>query len=135
MPFGLKNAPALFKRAMYSILIVLKWQLALNYLSDIIAYWEPVTEHLVHVRAVLALLRKAAVPLSLPKCSFSDSTVSYPGHSTLPGILAVNKKNCEEIRKSSLPTKKTELRSIARISNLYLRFLSNFAEVFDLVTV
>jgi len=38
MPFGLKNAPATFQRALDIILSGVKWQSCLVYLDDVIIY-------------------------------------------------------------------------------------------------
>ncbi|CDF37529.1 unnamed protein product [Chondrus crispus] len=45
MPFGLKNAPATFQRAVDIILSRVKWETALVYLYDVIIYSKTVTEH------------------------------------------------------------------------------------------
>ena len=46
MPFGLKNAPATFQRAVDIILSRVKWETALVYLDDVIVYSRTVTEHM-----------------------------------------------------------------------------------------
>ena len=46
MPFGLKNAPTTFQRAVDIILSRVKWDTALVYLDDVIVYSRTVTEHI-----------------------------------------------------------------------------------------
>lgn len=70
MPFGLKNAIVTFQRAMDVVLASMKWQLALVYLDEIIAFLRTPKEHIVHVRRTLQLLYEAGVNVKLKKCKF-----------------------------------------------------------------
>ena len=70
MPFGLKNAPATFQRALDIILARVKWQFALVYLDDVIIYSNSAREHFDHVEHVLTLLQEAGISLRLEKCAF-----------------------------------------------------------------
>ena len=87
MPFGLKNAPATFQRAVDIILSRVKWQHALVYLDDAIVYSRTVEAHFEPVREVLTLLQAAGVSLKLRKCSFFETSVDYLGHVVRPGKL------------------------------------------------
>ena len=70
IPFGLRNAPATFERALDIILSGLHWQTCLIYLDDVIVFSKDTNEHVVHVAEVLTLLRSAGVSLKLKKCEF-----------------------------------------------------------------
>ena len=70
MPFGLKNAPATFQRAVDIIVSRVKWETALVYFDDVIVYLRTVTEHMAHVREVLRLLHTEGVSLKLAKYTF-----------------------------------------------------------------
>lgn len=96
----------------------MKWQFALVQLDNIIVYSKFVTEHLIHVRIVLALLRNAVVLLKFPKCFSFDSAVSNLGYKIRPGKLAINNKNYKATCKSLSPTSQTELRSLIRMCNV-----------------
>ena len=93
MPFGLKNAPATFQRAVDIILSRVKWETALVYLDDVIFYSRTVTEHMAHVREVLRLLHTAGVLLKLAKCAFFDTSVTYLGHVIRLGRLEAERRN------------------------------------------
>ncbi|XP_020297108.1 uncharacterized protein LOC109861736 [Pseudomyrmex gracilis] len=58
MPFGLKNAPAMFQRLMNSILIGLQGITCFVYLEDIVIYGASLQEHSKRLREVLDRLRK-----------------------------------------------------------------------------
>ena len=91
MPFGIKNAPATFQRAIDIILSCVKWETALVYLDDVIVYSRTVTEHMAHVHEVLRLLYTAGVSLKLAKCAFFDTSVTNLGHVIHPGRLEVER--------------------------------------------
>lgn len=59
MPLGLKNAPAMFQRAMDIFLTPEKWQNALLYIGDIVIFSTSLEEHLYHLDSVLQLINKA----------------------------------------------------------------------------
>ena len=56
MPFGLRNAPATFRRTLYIILSGVRWQTCLIYIDDVIVFSKDVETHLRHVDEVLRLL-------------------------------------------------------------------------------
>jgi Reverse transcriptase (RNA-dependent DNA polymerase) len=70
MPFGLRNAPATFQRAIDIILSGLKWRNFLVYLDDIIIYSTSREDHLHHVDEVLTTLGRAGLSLKLKDITF-----------------------------------------------------------------
>ena len=70
MPFGLKNAPVKFQQAVSIVLSRVKWETALVYFNDVIAYSRSVTEHMVHVKEVIRLVQNTCLSLKLSKCAF-----------------------------------------------------------------
>ena len=70
MPFGLKNAPYTFQRAMDIILAPAKWQFAIVYLDDIIILSNTLEEHFEHIKVVMKLCQAAGLSLKLRKCFF-----------------------------------------------------------------
>ena len=89
MPFGLRNAPATFQRALDIILSGIRWQTCLIYLNDVIVFSKDAETHLRHVDEVLRLLRETSVTLKLRKCAFFQPKVDYLGHVITPGKLSV----------------------------------------------
>ena len=70
LPFGLRNAPATFQRAMDIILSKVRWRYVLVYLDDIIVFSNGIGQHLQHLETVLKMLREAGATLRLAKCDF-----------------------------------------------------------------
>ena len=129
LPFGLRNAPATFQRAMDIILSRVRWKSVLVYLDDIIVFSRGVNEHLRHLERVLALLQEAGATLRLAKCSFFQRQVKYLGHIIRPGRLAIHGKNLEALAKALPPKNKTQVRSFLGMCNVYRRFIRDFTRI------
>ena len=129
LPFGLRNAPATFQRAMDVILSRVRWKSVLVYLDDIIVFSRGVSEHLEHLERVLALLKEAGATLRLDKCSFFQKQVKYLGHIIRPGRLAIYGKNLEALGRALPPKNKTQVRSFLGMCNVYRRFIRDFTRI------
>ena len=110
MPFGLRNAPATFQRALDIILSGLRWQTCLIYLGVVIVFSKDTKEHVAHVDQVLTLLRQAGVSLELKKCEFFQPKVDYLGHVITPGKLAVATENTKASEHATFPRNATQVR-------------------------
>ena len=129
MPFGLKNAPATFQRALDIILSGVRWQIRLVYLDDVIVFSKDQETHLDHLDTVLSLLRNAGVSLKLKKCFFFRPKVDYLGHVILPGKLSVARDRSAAFEKCLFPQTLIQLRSFLGACNVYRRFIAGFAKV------
>jgi Reverse transcriptase (RNA-dependent DNA polymerase) len=89
LPFGIRNAPGTFQRAIDIILSGIKWKTCLVCLDDVIIFSSSRDKHLKHVNEALKLLGKAGLSLKLIKCHFFKEAVDYLGHVIRPGKLAV----------------------------------------------
>ena len=81
MPMGLCNAPAIFQRTMNSILAPhIQKGYCLVYLDDIIIYSTSLTDHELHLDAVLTTLQEHNLFCQLPKCEWAQQSIKYLGH-------------------------------------------------------
>lgn len=80
LPFGLKNAAAIFQRLMFTVLQDLIGQCCLVYIDDIVIYSKDVQEHLQNLKQVFVKLESAGLTLNLEKCSFLKRSLSFLGH-------------------------------------------------------
>jgi len=128
MPFGLKNAPATFQRALDITLSGLKWQIGLVNLDDVIIFSANAEQHLKDVDTVLHRLREAGVTLYLEKCTWFSDEVEYLGHIVRRGSLYVHTKNVDALKHAKFPTTKTQLKSFLGMCNVYRGFVKDFAK-------
>lgn len=75
-----KTAPSMFQNAIDSLLSIVKWQLALVHLDDVVIFLRAIEEHLDHIRTVLGILPRAGVPLGLRRCLLFKDRIEYFGH-------------------------------------------------------
>ena len=129
MPFGLRNAPATFQRALDIILSGVRWQKCLIYLDDVIVFSKNAETHLQHVDEVLRLLRRTGVTLKLRKCSFFQPKVDYLGHVITRGKLSVAVENSKVFAKALLPRTIAQLRSFLGAANVYRRFVQKYSDI------
>jgi hypothetical protein len=71
LPFGLTNAPATFQTLMNSVLAQFLRKFALVFFDDILVYSKTMSEHIQHLRAVLAVLKQNQLFAKLSKCIFA----------------------------------------------------------------
>ena len=131
MPFGLRNAPSTFQRALDVILSGVRWKICLVYLEDYIIFSRDRKEHLDHLDTVLTLLEDAGIKLKPKKCFFMKKEVEYLGHCIRPGTLGVYRdaKAIRAIRDAAFPQTPTQMKSFLGCCNVYRRFVKSFATI------
>ena len=121
MPFGLKNAPAVFQRTMEQVLrSCYSW--AAPYIDDVLVFSESVGDHAVHIRKVLDELKKHGLTVKFSKCAFGQRKVEYLGHLIGGGVLAVPSHRATAMAEYRLPITKKQLRSFLGAASYYRKF-------------
>jgi hypothetical protein len=77
MPFGWRNGPPEFQRAMQEILSPYLWIFTIVYLDDIVVYSKTFEEH---VCLVLKAIASSGLTLSPPKCHLGYRSIVMLGH-------------------------------------------------------
>lgn len=78
-PYGLKFLTAHFQRVMTSILSKCL-PFVIIFVDDIVVFSDSVTEHIVHLNAVISTLNSACLRLNLDKCQFGFTQLPILGH-------------------------------------------------------
>ncbi|KAH8342798.1 hypothetical protein KR067_007890 [Drosophila pandora] len=80
LPFGLKNAPAIFQRMIDDVLREHIGKICYVYIDDIIVFGEDYQSHWNNLRAVFQNLRKAKLHVNLEKTRFLSTQVEFLGY-------------------------------------------------------
>ena len=125
LPFGIASAPALFQKAMDTILQGIPHTIC--YLDDILVTGANDVEHLSNLKEVLSRLQRHGVHLKQKKCCFMQDLVDYLGHHVTADGIHVDASKVEALRQAPPPTNVSELRSFLGMLNYYGNFLQNLS--------
>lgn len=129
MPFGLKTAPATFQRAMDNILRGLQGIHCLIYLDDIIIFSKNLTEHIIKLRKVFDVLRKANLKIQLDKSEFLRKEVLYLGHTITNEGLKPNEDKIKAVLNYPIPKTPREIKGFLGLVGYYRRFIKDFSKI------
>lgn len=129
LPFGLKNAPSIFQRAIDDVLRDDIGQSCQVYMDDIIIFSRDEKSHIQHVDKVLGKLERAGMRVSAAKTKFFKDEVEFLGFIvSRRGI-----KTCPNKVKDIIDYRKPEtlraLRSFLGLSGYYRRFIRDYASI------
>ena len=133
MPFGLKNAPAVFQRTMEEVLRGC-YEYASPYIDDILVFSKDGKEHVQHLRCVLAALGANGLTIKEAKCEFGKTQIEYLGHLIGKGEMAVPEHRVTAMAEFLVPRTKKQLRSFLGAASYYRKFIKGFASYSSLHT-
>ncbi len=126
MPFGLKNAPAVFQSVLEEVLRPVS-DVCSNYIDDVVVYSAGWEEHLVDLVRVIECLGKAGLKVKRKKCEFGRKYMSSLGHQVGCGKVAVPEARVSAMREYGRPITKKQLRSFLGSVGYYRSFVDGFA--------
>ena len=127
MPFGLKQAPAIFCAFIAEVISGLEG-FVFAYLDDFLIFSETFEEHVKHLRALLERLVKFKLHLSTEKCKYARRSVIFLGHELSAEGLRPLSDKVEAVKKMQPPRTVTELRRFLGMVGYYRPFLPAMAE-------
>ena len=132
MPFGLRNAPAVFQRLMQRVLAGLNPPAGPDfvsvYLDDVIVFSRTLDDHLQHLSLVINRLSQAGLKLKPFKCHFISQEVQYLGHILTPQGMQPNPDRIAAVRDYPVPKSVREVRQFLGLASYYRRFIKGFAK-------
>ena len=131
IPFGLKNAPAVFQRYMEDTLHDFRDEFAMPYLDDIIVYSTDLHSHLQHLGKVLNRVKEKGLKLKLQKCKFFAREVKYLGRIVNENGYRMDEDSIEAVRilKNIKPTTVAEVRQVLGLVGYHRRHIQDFATI------
>jgi transposase InsO family protein len=129
MPFGMKNAPAVFQREMQRVLKDRLYQGVMVFIDDILIYSKTAEEHAELVEWVLKRLEEEGYYAHPDKCEFFQKEVSFLGHVVSEKGVAVQLHKVRAVTEWPQPKSKKEVRAFLGLTNYYRRFIPSFSEI------
>lgn len=129
LPFGLKNAPSIFQRALDDILREHIGKRCYVYIDDIVIFGKNEAEHFKNIELVFRTLENANMKVQLDKCEFLQKEIEFLGFVVGVNGIKTNPKKVQAI--ANFPTPKTlkDLRSFLGMSGYYRRFIKDYAKL------
>lgn len=129
LPFGLKNAPAIFQRALDDILRQYIGKICYVYIDDIIIFGPDEQTHLKNIETIFDTLQRANIKVQLNKCEFLKKEVEYLGFIISTEGIKTNPAKITAIQAIKPPNTIKELRSFLGMSGFYRRFIKDYAKI------
>ena len=127
VPFGIASAPALFQKAMDTLLQGVPNTLC--YLDDILITGKTDVEHLQNLEEVLKRLQNNGLRVKPAKCRFMEPSVEYLGHCINASGVHTTTQKVDAILKAPIPQNTQQLRSFLGLLHYYGKFLQNLSSL------
>ena len=126
LPFGYKNSPAVFQRALSNIIRKNNLdEFCVNYIDDILIFSKSFEDHLKHIRLLFQTLKNEGVKLKLIKCNLARQSIKFLGHVIENGKVHPINDNLVAIKEFERPKTKKNVRQILGKINFYRRFIDH----------
>lgn len=129
LPFGLKNAPSIFQRALDDILREHIGKRCYVYIDDIVIFGKDEKEHFENLAHVFKTLDAANMKIQLDKSEFLKREIEFLGYVVSREGIGTNPKKVQAIIDLPPPRNLKELRSFLGMTGYYRRFIRDYAKI------
>lgn len=129
MPFGLKNAPSIFQRAMDDVLREHIGTRCYVYMDDVVVFGKTLDEHVHNLKLILDTLSDANLKVQLDKSEFLHKSIEFLGYIVTDKGIKPNEKKIKAIQEWPVPKNLKELRGFLGLMGYYRRFVKDFAKI------
>ena len=127
MPFGMKNAPAIFQRMVNKLVRDIDG--CEGYIDDVVIYSDNWSDHIHQIKHFFQVMQEAKLTINLMKSEFGKATVKYLGHFVGQGQVRPLDAKIQTIAKFPIPTSQKELARFLGMAGYYRNFCLNFLEI------
>ncbi|KAE8242671.1 hypothetical protein A4X13_0g7062 [Tilletia indica] len=128
VPFGLRNAPAVFQRLMDKVLGELRWKTAVVYIDDVVAATATLQEHLETLDLILSRATQLGLKFSPAKCTFGVPSLTLLGRKVSGAGVAVWKDRAKAVLELPAPKTLRELYHVLGLFGYYRSFIPRYAQ-------
>ncbi|CAK1548125.1 unnamed protein product [Leptosia nina] len=129
MPFGLKNAPQVFQRAISTALKPLNDDRVLVYMDDVLSASVTIEEGLSRLDKLLDTLSKAGFSYNFKKCSFMKKRTEYLGYVISSGEIRPNPRKIQALKDIPRPKTATQVRQFIGLATYFRQFIPDFSKL------
>jgi transposase InsO family protein len=129
LPFGVKNAPAVFQREMQRVFRDKLYRGVMVFIDDILIYTQTAEEHAVLVEWVLKRLTDEGYYAHPDKCEFFQKEVSFLGHVVSERGVAVQQHKVASVSNWPQPRNKKDVRAFLGLTGYYRKFIPEYSAI------
>ncbi|KAE8227561.1 hypothetical protein CF326_g7542 [Tilletia indica] len=129
VPFGLRNAPAVFQRLMDKLLGQLRWKVAVVYIDDVVVATITLEEHLSALETLLSRATAIGLKFSPSKCTFAVPSLVLLGRKVSGAGVAIWDERAKAVQDLPRPHTLQELYHALGLFGYYRAFIPKFAQI------
>ncbi|KAJ9088298.1 hypothetical protein DSO57_1039620 [Entomophthora muscae] len=129
MPFGLCNTPSMFQALMNKVLLPFLNEFVVVYLDNILIYSKNYSNHVDHLRKVMARLQEYHLYCKLSKCCFFQTSVEFLGYIVTKEGFAIAPSKLNAILLWPVPKNCKELCGFLGLANYCCKFFPGFSSI------
>ncbi|UYV80790.1 hypothetical protein LAZ67_19001745 [Cordylochernes scorpioides] len=129
LPFGMRNSPQIFERAIKQIFQKYKLNFIAHYFDDFIIFSDILEEHIQHLEQFLEICQKENIKINYKKCEFLKTSIEYLGYTVKNGTYTPQTRNLDIINAIKPPFNQKMLQSFLGAVNVYNKFIPDYARL------
>ncbi|UYV75361.1 hypothetical protein LAZ67_12003633 [Cordylochernes scorpioides] len=126
LPYGFKNSPQIYHRAINQVMQKYKLNFVTHYFDDFIIFSDTLEDHLQHLQQFLTVCQHENIKLNYNKCSFFKTNIDFLGYTVTAGTYAPQTRNLDTISAIKPPTNQKTLQSFLGAVNVYNKFIPDY---------
>ncbi|UYV61758.1 hypothetical protein LAZ67_1006359, partial [Cordylochernes scorpioides] len=129
LPYGFKNSPQIYHRAINQVMQKYKLNFVTHYFDDFIIFSDTLEDHLQHLQQFLTVCQHENIKLNYNKCSFFKTKIDFLGYTVTAGTYAPQTRNLDTINAIKTPNNQKTLQSFLGAVNIYNKFIADYARL------